>query len=126
MKSLLIVCGTICVALALVGMFIPILPTTPFLLLAAVCYARSSERFYHWLLNNRWFGEFIKNYREGRGIPLREKTLMLSMLWLTMGISILFIVSAWWIRLILVGIGVGVSIHLVKIKTYYRELNNDL
>jgi uncharacterized membrane protein YbaN (DUF454 family) len=126
MKILLIVCGTLCVALALVGMFIPILPTTPFLLLAAVCYARSSERFYHWLLNNRWFGEFIRNYRAGRGIPLREKTLMLSMLWLTMGISILFVVSAWWIRLILVGIAVGVSIHLIKIKTYYRELNPDL
>jgi uncharacterized membrane protein YbaN (DUF454 family) len=110
MKILLIVCGTLCVALALVGMFIPILPTTPFLLLAAVCYARSSERF----------------YQAGRGIPLREKTLMLSMLWLTMGISILFVVSAWWIRLILVGIAVGVSIHLIKIKTYYRELNPDL
>ena len=70
-------------------MFVPVLPTTPFLLLAAICYARSSERFYHWLLNNRWFGEYLKNYREGRGIPLREKTLTVLALWLTIGFTTL-------------------------------------
>jgi uncharacterized membrane protein YbaN (DUF454 family) len=107
-------------------MFLPVLPTTPFLLLAAVCYARSSERFYHWLLNNRWFGEFIRNYREGRGIPLREKTLMLTMLWLTISLTAIFFVSAWWIRLILLGIAIGVSLHLVKIKTYHRDPKSSL
>ena len=64
-KNLLIAAGTLCVVLGVIGMFIPVLPTTPFLLLAAVCYGRSSKRFYHWLLTNRWFGEYIRNYREG-------------------------------------------------------------
>lgn len=104
-------------------MFVPVLPTTPFLLLAAVCYARSSERFYHWLLNNRWFGEYIKNYRDGRGIPLREKTLTIIALWLTIGFTTLFVVSVWWIQIILLGIAVGVTIHLVRTKTFDPDAN---
>ena len=63
-RNLLIVGGTLCVALATLGLFLPVLPTTPFLLLAAVCYACSSERFYYWLLSNRWFGAYIRNYRD--------------------------------------------------------------
>ncbi|CAG0943622.1 Inner membrane protein YbaN [Anaerolineae bacterium] len=122
-KVLLIACGTLCVALGVLGMFVPVLPTTPFLLLAAICYARSSERFYHWLLNNRWFGEYLKNYREGRGIPLREKTLTIIALWLTIGFTTLFVVSAWWMQIILLGIAVGVTIHLVRTKTFIPDAN---
>ena len=61
-RVLLLLGGTLCVILAVVGMFVPVLPTTPLLLLAAVCYARSSERFYRWLLTNRWCGPYIRNY----------------------------------------------------------------
>ena len=125
-RVLLIACGTLCVALGVLGIFVPVLPTTPFLLLAAICYGRSSERFYHWLLNNRWFGEYIKNYREGRGIPLREKTLTLIALWLTIGFTTLRVVSAWWGQLILLGVAVGVTIHLVRIKTLKRDANAPL
>jgi len=118
LKILLIVFGTLCVALGTIGMFLPLLPTTPFLLLAAICYARSSEKFYHWLMTNRWFGEYIRNYREGRGIPIKHKVLTVLLLWLTIGSSAWIAVSRWWVRLILFGIAVGVTIHLVKIKTY--------
>jgi len=86
------------VALAVLGLFLPVLPTTPFLLLAAVCYARSSERFYHWLMTNRWFGEYIRNYREGRGIPLKQKVLTISLLWVTIGYAAAFIVSTFCLR----------------------------
>ncbi len=72
-KWTLIVAGTICVCLGVAGIFLPLLPTTPFLLLAAVCYAGSSPRFYHWLMNNRWFGRYIKNYREGKGLTLNDE-----------------------------------------------------
>ena len=120
-RVLLIACGTLCVALGVLGIFVPVLPTTPFFLLAAVCYARSSERFYHWLLNNRWFGEYVKNYREGRGIPLREKILTLIALWLTIGFTTLRVVSLWWGQLILLGVAVGVTIHVVRIKTFKRD-----
>ena len=112
-------CGTLCVALGVVGMFMPILPTTPFLLLAAVCYARSSKRFYDWLLTNRWCGEYIRNYREGRGIPRQQKALTITLLWLTIGSTAGFAVSLWWVRLILLGIATAVTIHLVRIKTFY-------
>jgi len=122
---LLIVSGTLCVALAVLGMFLPILPTTPFLLLAAFCYARSSERFYQWLLTNRWCGEYIRNYQEGRGIPLGQKILTVLLLWLTIGYTALFVVGVGWVRLILLGIAVGVTIHLIRIKTLRTETQND-
>ena len=99
-------------------MLLPVLPTTPFLLLAAICYARSSERFYHWLITNRWCGEYIRNYREGRGIPLKQKVLTILMLWLTIGSTASLAISQWWIRLILLGVAVGVTVYLVRIKTY--------
>ncbi|MFH1185242.1 MAG: YbaN family protein [Chloroflexota bacterium] len=121
MRPLLITIGTLSVALGVVGMFIPILPTTPFLLLAAACYARSSDRFLHWLLYNRWFGSYIRNYREGRGMPRTTKILTLAALWLTLGISAAFAVSGWWVRLLLVVIGIGVTVHLLRIQTYDGE-----
>jgi hypothetical protein len=74
-KGVLIIAGTSFAGLGILGIFLPLLPTTPFLLLAAACYARSSERFYNWLLNNRWFGHYIRNYLEGKGVPLRVKVL---------------------------------------------------
>ena len=117
-RVLLIVLGTICVGLGVIALFLPVLPTTPFLLLAAICYARSSERFYHWLVSNRWCGEFIKNYREGRGIPLKLKVFTILLLWITIGSTAFLVVSQWWIRWILLGIAVAVTIHLVKIKVY--------
>lgn len=117
-RALLIVLGTLCVVLGVLGIFLPVLPTTPFLLLAAICYARSSERFYHWLMTNRWCGEYIRNYREGRGVPLKQKMLTIFLLWLTIGSTAWLAISQWWVRWILLGIAVGVTIHLVKIKTY--------
>ena len=69
-RSLLLIVGTLSAVLGTLGIFVPILPTTPFLLLAAYCYARSSEHFYQRLLANRWFGEYIRNYREVGGVAL--------------------------------------------------------
>jgi uncharacterized protein len=120
-RLLLIAAGTLCVALGVVGMFLPVLPTTPFLLLAAVCYARSSKRFYGWLTTNRWCGEYIRNYREGRGIPRQQKALTILLLWVTIGSTAGFAVSLWWVKLILLGIAVAVTIHLLRIKTFKPE-----
>ena len=117
-RKLLLLAGTLCVGLGIVGMFIPILPTTPFFLLAAFCYARSSQRFYYWLITNRWFGINIRNYRAGLGIPLKHKIFTLSLLWLSIGYAAGFVVPPWWGKLILVGIASGVTIHLLTIKNY--------
>jgi len=118
LRALLILLGTLCVALGAIGMLLPVLPTTPFLLLAATCYARSSERFYDWLTTNRWCGAYIRNYREGRGIPLKQKAVTIAFLWLTIGCTVWWADLQGWVRWILVGIAVGVTIYLVRIKTY--------
>lgn len=123
-KTLLIISGTFCVALGVLGIFLPVLPTTSFLLLAAFCYARSSERFYRWLMVNRWFGGYISNYREGRGISRKQKIFNLLLLWLSIGYSAIFVVSRWWVKLILLGIAVGVTFHLIRIKTFKPEVRN--
>lgn len=120
-KIALIAGGSLSVALGVIGIFLPVLPTTPFLLLAAVCYARSSPRLYHWLLTNRWFGEYIRNYHEGRGITRSHKTAVLLLLWLTISSSIVFGVRLWWVRFMLVGIAIGVTLHILKIRTYRPE-----
>lgn len=116
-RVLFTILGSLCVALAVIGMVIPVLPTTPFLLLAAYFYARSSQRFYTWLITNRWFGEYIRKYREGRGLPLRHKVITIALLWLSIGSAAIFAVSSWWMRVILLVIALGVTLHLAKIKT---------
>ncbi len=123
-RALLVTAGTLCVALAVFGLFVPLLPTTPLLLLAAVCYARSSERFYHWLMTNRWFGAYIRNYREGRGIPLWHKAAAISLLWLTIGYAAWVVAPQWWVKGILLGIAVAVTVHLLKTKTARPVLGN--
>src|SRR4030043_1140306 len=92
-RRLLIGAGTLSTGLGIIGIFFPILPATPFLLLAAACYMRSSERLHKWLISNRWFGEYIKNYQEGRGIPVKTKVLALSTLWIAIGYSTFFVVD---------------------------------
>ncbi|MEZ4598344.1 MAG: YbaN family protein [Syntrophotaleaceae bacterium] len=125
LRVFLIIVGTLCVALSVLGMFLPALPTTPFLLLAASCYARSSEKFYQWLITNRWFGEYIRNYREGRGMPLKQKVITIVLLWLTIGSTARWAISQWWMRSILLGIAVGVTVFLVKVKTYRPQAKPD-
>lgn len=116
-RALLVVAGTLSLALGVIGIFLPLLPTTPFLLLSAACYARSSQRFYDMLMSHRVLGPFIRDYREGRGVPMRTKTVAIAMLWLTLGSSILFWVPLWWVKLLLAGIGIAVTVHLVRLPT---------
>jgi len=125
-KGALIVAGTLSLGLGIIGIFIPLLPTTPFLLLAAYCYFRSSKKLYNWLISNKWFGSYIRNYYEGLGIPLKIKLLSISFLWLTISFSIYFIVSNLIIRIILIVIAVGVTIHILTIKTLKEEQNDNL
>lgn len=118
---LLIIAGTIFLGLGFVGVFIPILPTTPFLLLAAACFARSSKRFYEWLLNNKWFGSYIRNYRDGKGIPVKVKIVTISVLWTTILVSVSFVTQVLWLELLLILIAAAVTIHILTIKTYKKQ-----
>lgn len=108
--------GTLSTGLGIIGIFVPILPTTPFLLLAAACYMRSSERFYQWLTNNRIFGVYVRNYIEGRGMPARMKVFTILLLWLTIALTIAFAVQDVAIRIVLVCISIGVTVHIVLIR----------
>ena len=120
-RWVLIVAGTIFVGLGTLGIFLPILPTTPFLLLAAACYARSSKRFYDRLINNKWFGACIKNYQEGKGIPLKVKVYTISLLWITILFSAFFVINIFWVRVVLILIAAGVTVHVLIIKTYRQK-----
>lgn len=115
-RRLLIGAGTLCVGLGIIGVFVPILPTTPFLLLAAACYMRSSERFYQWLISNRIFGAYVRNYIEGRGMPVRIKIFTIVLLWLAIGLSIAFGVQNTTVRVVLICVAIGVTIHIYLIK----------
>ena len=115
-QILLIATGTFFIGVGIAGIFIPILPTTPFLLISAALYARSSKKFYNWLINNRIFGKFIKDYREGKGIPLRLKLITIILLRITIGCSAIFAIDLLWVRIVLVIIAVGVTIHIIGIK----------
>jgi uncharacterized membrane protein YbaN (DUF454 family) len=114
-RYLLIALGTLCLAIGIVGIFTPILPTTPFLLLAAYCYLRSSKRFHSWLMSNRVFGGYIRSYTEGRGIPLKVKLFTITLLWVTIGISI-WLVANWIVTAVLLAVAVGVSLHIAFIR----------
>jgi len=116
-KNLLIAAGSLMVGLGILGIFLPLLPTTPFLLLAAACYIRSSRRFYEWLINNRWLGRYIRDYREKRGVPAAAKIVSLFLLWATIGVSAVFVADALWLRVILIIIAVGVTTHILSLRT---------
>lgn len=116
-KWLLMGAGILALGLAVVGIFIPVLPTTPFLLLAASCFMRSSERLYNWLIHHRWFGEYIRHYREYRAITLQAKVVALVLLWAVIGVTTIFAVTLWWMRTLLVIVAVSVTLHLLHLKT---------
>lgn len=111
-KGLLVCAGSICVGLGVVGVLLPLLPTTPFLLLAAACYARSSERFYVWLLTNRLFGRYILDWRQNRGIPLRTKIWIIALMVGTMAVTAIFFVPLMPVRVLLIVIATSVSIYI--------------
>jgi hypothetical protein len=113
----LIFLGSLFLGLGILGIFLPLLPTTPFLLLAAACFARSSKKLYECLLNNRWFGSYIRNYREGEGIPLKVKIASLALLWMAIVYSTVFVASGFLVRFILVLIAICVTIHILSFKT---------
>jgi uncharacterized membrane protein YbaN (DUF454 family) len=115
-RKLLIGAGTLSTGLGIIGIFVPILPTTPFLLLAAACYMRSSERFYQWLISNRIFGAYVRNYIEGKGMPVRIKIITILLLWLTIGLTVTFGVQNTIVRVVLICVAIGVTTHIILIK----------
>lgn len=117
-KAVLIFLGTVCVALGVLGMFLPLMPTTVFLLAAAYCYSKSSERFHNWLLTNKLCGKYISNYKAGRGMTVRSKVTSLLSLWLSIGLSVWLVSGKLWVSIMLAAIALGITVHILWIKTY--------
>lgn len=101
-RVLLIILGWICVVLATLGVVLPLLPTTPFLLLAAWCFARSSPRFHHWLLHRSWFGSYLRHWQQHRALPKGAKPKAVALILVTFAVSIYF-VPLLWVRILLLG-----------------------
>ena len=118
-RWLLVAAGAACVAIGVVGAFVPVLPTVPFLLLAAACWVRSSARLHRWLFANRLFGEPLRRYRDGEGLPLASKVATLALLWISLGASALLAVPdrQCWVRALLLLVGIGVTIHVARVRT---------
>jgi len=113
-KGILIVLGWISVILGVLGIFLPVLPTTPFLLLAAACFVRSSPKFYNWLVSHPKLGGYILHYLNGEGIPKRAKWVTIIMIWLSIGFSAWFVVPIVWVKFLLLGIACAVSFYIFR------------
>jgi hypothetical protein len=119
-RVILIIIGSISLVLGILGVFLPLLPTTPFLLLAAACFAKSTKKFYDWLINHKYLGEYIRNYQEGKGLTLTTKVSTLLLLWLSVGYST-WRVDRLWVQAILLLIALGVTVHLVSLPTLKKR-----
>ncbi len=117
MRVLFLGLGSLLVAIGVLGVFLPLLPSTIFFLLAAACYARSSERAHNWLMTNRFFGRYLRNYSEHRGATLSTKIGTIAMLWAGLALSAYLITPPLWVYAILAAVGVGVTAHLLRLRT---------
>lgn len=120
-KILLLAVGSLSLALGVIGVVLPLLPTTPLLLLAAACYVRSSKRLYLWLITNKWFGKYIQNYRAGKGIPLRAKITGVSVLWISIIFSAFFVIDLIWVRILLLLIASYFTWFILSFKTLRKD-----
>lgn len=117
LRWLFIISGFLLTGIGIAGMFLPLLPTTVFLLLAAWCFARSSGKFYSWLHKNKYFGKYLSDYRSGRGMTISSKIFSISFLWAGILYSVIFATELLYIRILLLMIAAGVTWHLLAIKT---------
>jgi len=111
----LICCGWCCIAAGVVGIFLPLLPTVPFLLLAAACFARSSVSFHSWLLEHSHLGPLVRDYLVSGGIPLRAKRVAIGMVWVSFPVSVLLFAQAVWLKMILLSIAAGITLYLIQL-----------
>ncbi|OQB36833.1 MAG: Inner membrane protein YbaN [Candidatus Latescibacteria bacterium ADurb.Bin168] len=118
LRWLFLTAGMLSVTLGFVGIFVPILPTTPFLLLAAACFLRSSDRLYHWLMFHRVFGPYLRNYRKHRALSLRVKVITTIGIWASIGYAVLFAVESIALRIALLLVACAVNAHVLRLKPF--------
>ena len=118
MKSILALLGLISLGLGIVGAFLPLLPTVPFVLLSAFLFARSSDKLHNWLITHKIFGQLIRDYHEERGITIQGKVAAISMMWISNIISIAFIINnILWLQILMSIVTLSVTIYILQYKT---------
>ena len=117
MNIFLTISGLIALGLGILGAFLPVLPTTPFLLLASALFLRSNKRLYDWLMNHPKLGTYISNFLEHKAIPLRVKIVSVSTLWITLLYCAIFVAGHWALRTLFIAIAVGVTVHILSYRT---------
>ncbi|RBO83947.1 hypothetical protein DFP76_103221 [Marinomonas aquiplantarum] len=113
-KYLYLLLGWLSLITGIIGIYLPLLPTTPLVLLAAWCFSKSSKRFHSWLINHKFFGPIVRDWQSEDGIPKRSRNRAIIFMWLGMSISML-IVYRFWATVGLISIGVCVSIYLLRL-----------
>lgn len=109
--------GALLVGIGVLGVFLPLLPSTIFFLGAAACFGRSSPRAHRWLTTNRWFGKHLHNYQQEKGATIPAKMFSIGSLWLGIGITEYFFLENLWLRLALLAIAAAVTTHLIRLRT---------
>lgn len=112
-----VVLGILFCVLGVIGIFVPLLPTTPFLLLSAALFFRSSPRLYHLLLNHPQLGPYIRNFREHKAIPLRIKIISVSLVWLTILHAVFFLFDYWILEILLLVLAVCITVYILHFRT---------
>ncbi len=120
----LLIGGFASVGLAVLGIFLPILPTVPLLLLALACFARSSEHFYTWLIDHAHLGPIIRPYVNGRGIPRTIKIKVIALVWVSITASAFLLLEQFWLRVLLLMIAAGITLYLLRLPTDCRDMQN--
>ena len=121
MRGIYIVVGTIALVIGAIGLFLPVIPTTPLVILAAACYYRGSERLHNWSLSSRWIGDTVKNYQEVRGLTRDTKVRAISMMWAMTLISAWFFVINPVVRVAIICVVMGVTVYLVRLPTLEKN-----
>ncbi|PKL81791.1 MAG: DUF454 domain-containing protein [Ignavibacteriae bacterium HGW-Ignavibacteriae-3] len=124
-KLILIALGWVFIALGVIGIFVPLMPSTIFFILAAWCFSRSSEKFYNRLINHPRVGKIVRDYYEKRGLPLKTKIVSITTMTAVIGISALFFTDHLIVRLLLLTIAVSVSIYIISLKTLREEITSE-
>lgn len=117
LRWLLISCGWIFIVSGVIGIFLPIVPTVPFLLLAAACFAKSSERFHTWLVEHNHLGPLLRDYLKGAGVPLRAKLAAICMIWVSFPASAYLVAEAFWLRVLLLSTAAAITLYLLSLPT---------
>jgi len=116
-KYFYLVSGFLLVAIGVIGIFLPLLPTTIFLILASICFVKSSPKANDWLRNHKVLGGYIDNYQNKTGLTIKSKIINIVLLWFSISVSAFYLTDEFYIKILLFGIAVGVTIHLLMVKT---------